>query len=114
MMDEGLLDKFAFTGSTAVGRAIGEVAGGNLINPTLELGGNNPLVAMRDADLDNAVAYGLSSAIYTNQREWARTFKENIQAGMTSINNATTGAEAHIPLAASKARATAPARAVSG
>jgi len=246
MMDEGLLDKFAFTGSTAVGRLIGEVAGRNLINPTLELGGKNPLVVMRDADLDNAVAgavwasfgtggqrctsagnliidapiydtfkerllaatqeiaigdplqypevlygpfinqrffeswlkhydwgaedgaallygrgritpenqpagflgdpeaayygwptvwegvepgmklfqteifgptvnlvkvegiaeaidvanavaYGLSSAIYTNHREWAHTFKENIQAGMTSINNATTGAEAHMP-----------------
>ncbi|HEX2914564.1 MAG TPA: aldehyde dehydrogenase family protein [Chloroflexia bacterium] len=246
MMDEGLLDKFAFTGSTAVGRQIGEVAGRNLLHPTLELGGKNPLVVMRDADLDNAVSgalwasfgtagqrctsagniivdapiydefkqrflaevkaikignpleyqgvlygpfinekflrnwekhyewgqedgatllhgkgritpdnkpegfqgdpqagyygwptvwenvkpgmrlfqqeifgptinlvkvdgideavkvansveYGLSSAIYTNNREWAFQFKDNIQAGMTSINNSTTGAEAHMP-----------------
>lgn len=246
MMDEGLLDKFAFTGSTAVGRTIGEVAGRNLLHPTLELGGKNPLVVMRDADLDNAVAgalwasfgtggqrctsagniildapiydafkekflaetrcvrigdpnlhddvlygpfingrffetwlrhyewgredgatllygdgriteesrpegfvgdpaagfygwptvwegvkpgmklfgtevfgptinlvrvdgieealeaanavdYGLSSAIYTNNREWAHAFKEGIEAGMTSINNSTTGAEAHMP-----------------
>ena len=246
MMDKGLLDKFAFTGSTAVGRQIGEVAGRNLLHPTLELGGKNPLVVMEDADLDNAVAgalwaafgtagqrctsagnilldapiydefkakflkavqgiqignpleypevlygpfinerfmknweqhyewgkkdgatllygqgrisrenkpenfkgdpeagyfgwptvwenvrpgmqifqkeifgptinlvkfqgieeaikfanaveYGLSSAIYTNNREWAYQFKENIEAGMTSINNSTTGAEAHMP-----------------
>ncbi len=246
MMDERLLNKFAFTGSTAVGRRIGEVAGRNLIHPTLELGGKNPLVVMRDADLENAVAgalwasfgtggqrctscgniiidapvyeefkqrfvaaaqatqigdplkhpdvlygpfinerflhnwehhyewgladgatllygqgritpetkpagfvgdpaagfygwptiwadvtpqmkifqtevfgptvnlvrvdgidqaiaaansadYGLSSAIYTNNREWAYQFKHNIQAGMTSINNSTTGAEAHLP-----------------
>lgn len=246
MMDERLLNKFAFTGSTAVGRKIGEVAGRNLIHPTLELGGKNPLVVMRDADLENAVAgalwasfgtggqrctscgniivdapvyeefkqlfvaaaqamqigdplkhpdvlygpfinerffrnweqhynwgqtdgatllygqgrisadtkptgfvgdpaagfygwptiwadvtpqmklfqtevfgptvnlvkvdgieeaimaansadYGLSSAIYTNNREWAYQFKHRIQAGMTSINNSTTGAEAHLP-----------------
>lgn len=246
MMDERLLNKFAFTGSTAVGRKIGEVAGRNLITPTLELGGKNPLVVMSDADLDNAVSgalwasfgtggqrctscgniiidapvydafvqrflaaaqaiaigdplkhpdvlygpfinerffrtweqhyawggaegatllygagritpdsrpagfvgdptasfygwptiwagvtpqmklfqtevfgptvnlvrvdgieeaiaaansadYGLSSAIYTNHREWAYQFKHRIQAGMTSINNSTTGAEAHLP-----------------
>ncbi len=246
MMDEGLVDKFAFTGSTAVGRHIGEVAGRNLIHPTLELGGKNPLVVMRDADLDNAVEgaifsafgtggqrctsagnilidaplfdafrerfvararslaigdpnrhpevfygpfinerfyrrwaehyswgeedgatlllgkgritaenrpdgfvgdpdaafygwptvwegvvpgmrqfqeeifgptinlvrfdgieealrianaveYGLSSAVYTNDREWAHAFQEGIEAGMTSINNTTVGAEAHMP-----------------
>ncbi|MFX8616575.1 aldehyde dehydrogenase family protein, partial [Acinetobacter baumannii] len=55
LMDEGVLNKFAFTGSTKVGRGIGEVAGRNLIRPTLELGGKNPLVVMRDADLDLAV-----------------------------------------------------------
>jgi alpha-ketoglutaric semialdehyde dehydrogenase len=245
LMDEGLLNKFAFTGSTAVGRKIGEIAGRNLMHPTLELGGKNPLVVMRDADLENAIAgalwasfgtggqrctsagniildapiydefktrflervrdikignplehadvlygpfinermfntwlahydwgkadgatllhgggrissdapfagfqgdpseafygsptvweakrgmkifqtevfgptvnlvrvdgideaietanaveYGLSSAIYTDNRQWAHSFKDAIQAGMTSINNSTTGAEAHMP-----------------
>lgn len=52
---------------------------------------------MQAIEVANSVAYGLSSAIYTNHREWAHTFKEHIQAGMTSINNATTGAEAHLP-----------------
>jgi len=246
LMNDGLVDKMAFTGSTEVGRYVGEVAGRNLQHPTLELGGKNPLVVMRDADLDNAVQgavfsafgtggqrctsagnliidapiydefksrfleavkkikigdpnktedvlygplinerffdrwlehydwgkadgatllhgegritadsqpegwtgdpdaafygwptvwegvkpgmrqfqeeifgptinlvkvdgideaietanavdYGLSSSIYTNNREWAHAFRENIQAGMTSINNTTNGAEAHMP-----------------
>ncbi len=246
MLDEHRLDKIAFTGSTAVGRHIGAIAGRNLTHPTLELGGKNPMIVMRDADLDNAVVgalwaafgtagqrctslgnlildepiaaafqerflaavatikigdpgrfddvlygpfmnerfyhawhahydwgradgatlaygrgritaenrptgfrgdpdsglygwptvwtdvrpgmrifqnetfgptvnlvtvdgideaiavangvdYGLSSAIYTQNRLWAYTFKENIQAGMSSINNSTTGAEAHMP-----------------
>ncbi len=65
MMDEGRLDKFAFTGSTAVGRRIGEIAGRNLLHPTLELGGKNPLIVMRDADLDNAVQGAVFSAFGT-------------------------------------------------
>ncbi len=65
MMDEGLVDKLAFTGSTAVGRYVGEVAGRNLQHPTLELGGKNPLVIMRDADLDNAVQGAIFSAFAT-------------------------------------------------
>ncbi len=246
LMDEGLLQKFAFTGSTSVGRWIGEVAGRNLLRPTLELGGKNPLVVLRDADLElavegawwsafatggqrctsagniiveapiyeafkkrflerteaivvgnpiehptgltygpfmnqrlferwlehytwgredgasllfgqgritaanpyprfkgdpeaglfgwptvwearpgmrqfeqeifgptinlvrvegldeaiqvaNAHPYGLSSAVYTNRRDWAYRFKNEIKAGMTSINNSTVGAEAHLP-----------------
>ena len=65
MMDEGRLDKFAFTGSTNVGRHVGEVAGRNLLHPTLELGGKNPLVILRDADLDNAVQGAVFSAFAT-------------------------------------------------
>lgn len=65
MMDEGRVDKFAFTGSTAVGRLVGEAAGRNLLHPTLELGGKNPLVVMRDADMDNAVQGALFSAFAT-------------------------------------------------
>lgn len=55
MVDEGLLDKISFTGSTAVGRKIGEVCGRNLQVPSLELGGKNPLVILADADLELAV-----------------------------------------------------------
>jgi len=65
MMDERRLDKFAFTGSTKVGREVGAVAGRNLLHPTLELGGKNPLVILRDADLDNAVQGALFSAFAT-------------------------------------------------
>jgi alpha-ketoglutaric semialdehyde dehydrogenase len=60
-----LLHKFAFTGSTAVGREIGAIAGRNLLHPTLELGGKNPLVVMRDADLENAVSGALWAAFGT-------------------------------------------------
>ncbi len=45
----------SFTGSTAVGRHIGEIAGRNLKRVILELGGNSPFVVLSDADVDRAV-----------------------------------------------------------
>jgi benzaldehyde dehydrogenase (NAD) len=44
----------SFTGSTAVGRHIGHVAGGLLKRVALELGGNNALIVFDDADLERA------------------------------------------------------------
>jgi len=54
-VDAGQVDKVSFTGSTAVGRRIGEVCGRRLQVPSLELGGKNPLVVLADADLELAV-----------------------------------------------------------
>ena len=54
-VDEGLINKISFTGSTAVGKMIGEVCGRNLVSASLELGGKNPLVIMPSADMENAV-----------------------------------------------------------
>lgn len=48
----------AFTGSTAVGRAIGQTCGQSLKKVALELGGNNALVVLADADLDAAASNG--------------------------------------------------------
>ncbi len=48
-------DFVMFTGSTATGRYVGARAGQNLIDCTLELGGKNPLIVLKDADLDEAV-----------------------------------------------------------
>ena len=50
-----------FTGSTAVGRRIGELCGKNLKKVSLELGGKSSLIVLDDADLDRAasnVAWG--------------------------------------------------------
>lgn len=52
----------SFTGSTAVGRWIAEVAGRRIARFSLELGGKNPLVVCDDADLDQAVHWALLSA----------------------------------------------------
>jgi alpha-ketoglutaric semialdehyde dehydrogenase len=52
----------SFTGSTAVGRMIAEVAGRRLAKVCLELGGKNPLVVCDDANLEQAAATAALSA----------------------------------------------------
>src|ERR671921_1340049 len=54
-LEEGLVDKVGFTGSSAVGAEIGALCGRHIQSPCLELGGKNPMVVMPDADLDLAV-----------------------------------------------------------
>ncbi|MFD1707718.1 aldehyde dehydrogenase family protein [Siminovitchia sediminis] len=45
----------SFTGSTPVGRHIGELCGRHIKKAALELGGNNALVVLGDADVEKAV-----------------------------------------------------------
>ncbi|HBW35131.1 aldehyde dehydrogenase [Desulfosporosinus sp. BICA1-9] len=46
------VDKISFTGSTAVGRRIMQLASHTVKRLTLELGGKSPAIMLRDADLD--------------------------------------------------------------
>jgi aldehyde dehydrogenase (NAD+) len=48
------VDKISFTGSTAVGKHIGEVAGGQLKRFTLELGGKSAAIVLDDWTIDDA------------------------------------------------------------
>jgi benzaldehyde dehydrogenase (NAD) len=48
----------SFTGSTSVGRIVGETAGRNLKRVALELGGNNAFIVLDDADIDGASSSG--------------------------------------------------------
>lgn len=62
------VDKVAFTGSTAVGRAIRKSTAGQGKKLTLELGGKSAFIVFEDADLDAAVE-GLVDSIWFNQGE---------------------------------------------
>ncbi|MCC8244917.1 aldehyde dehydrogenase family protein [Saccharothrix luteola] len=64
-LGQGLVDKVAFTGSSAVGSRLGELCGRHLQSPCLELGGKNPMVVTEDADLDLAVRGALFSGFGT-------------------------------------------------
>ena len=51
----------------------------------------------RAMHLANAHGYGLSAAIYTTDPGHVFAFREQVSAGMVSVNNSTSGAEAHLP-----------------
>jgi aldehyde dehydrogenase (NAD+) len=54
-------------------------------------------------EINNSVIYGLSSSIYTRDINKAMMAARDIEAGITYINSATIGAEAHMPFGGVKA-----------
>ncbi len=58
-------DYVCFTGSTPTGRIIARQCAERLIGCSLELGGKNPMLVLRDADLDRA-AEGAVRAVFSN------------------------------------------------
>jgi succinate-semialdehyde dehydrogenase/glutarate-semialdehyde dehydrogenase len=58
-------DYVCFTGSTATGRIIAKDCADRLIGCSLELGGKNPILVLRDADLERA-AEGAVRAAFSN------------------------------------------------
>src|SRR5260221_1713698 len=111
-------------GSTGVGRIsaanpragfVGDPAAGLFCHPAIGDGARpgdeifdretfGPLVGVttyrtleQAVDLANAPGYGLSSSIYTSDATEAFRFRRGVSAGMVSVNNSTSGAEAHLP-----------------
>ncbi len=58
-------DYICFTGSTATGRLVAKGCADRLIGCSLELGGKNPILVLRDADLEKA-AEGAVRAAFSN------------------------------------------------
>ena len=54
------IDMISFTGSTAAGRRVSEVAAGTIKRVALELGGKSPNVILDDAPLQDAITDGVS------------------------------------------------------
>ena len=61
----GRADYICFTGSTSTGKLIAKQCAERLIGCSLELGGKNPILILRDADLDRA-AEGAVRAAFSN------------------------------------------------
>ncbi|MFE9043170.1 aldehyde dehydrogenase family protein [Streptomyces sp. NPDC007818] len=67
-VDSPDVDMVSFTGSTAVGQAIGEVCGRAMKRQLMELGGKGAALVFDDADLDSAVlGIGTTFSFYSGQ-----------------------------------------------
>jgi succinate-semialdehyde dehydrogenase/glutarate-semialdehyde dehydrogenase len=65
MVTSEVIRKISFTGSTAVGKALAQLAGASLKKMTLELGGHAPVLVFDDVDLE-AVVEATVSARFAN------------------------------------------------
>jgi len=74
----------SFTGSTEVGRHVSEVVASMLGRSILELGGNNGIIVMNDADLDLALRAVLFGAIGTAGQRCTTTRRLFLQAGIAA------------------------------
>lgn len=54
LIQDPLVRRLVFTGSTAAGKTMMRMAAENMTRVTLELGGNDPAIVLDDADLDDA------------------------------------------------------------
>jgi benzaldehyde dehydrogenase (NAD) len=71
-----------FTGSTTVGRQIAATAGGLLKKVSLELGGNNALVVLDDADPEQATVIGAWSAFHYQGQTCITAGRHIVQRGV--------------------------------
>ncbi len=72
------------TGSTRMGREVGKVVAGRLGRVLLELGGNNGIVVMDDADLDLALRAVLFGAVGTAGQRCTTTRRLFLQKGIAA------------------------------
>ena len=64
MFEDRRVRAYNFTGSSTVGAALAARAGQHLKRIALELGGYNPMLVLKDADLDYAVDTGIFAAFF--------------------------------------------------
>ncbi len=82
MIADRRLPLISATGSCRMGRRVGEVVGGRLGRALLELGGNNALIVMDDADLELAKRGILFGAVGTCGQRCTSTRRLLVQPGV--------------------------------
>jgi benzaldehyde dehydrogenase (NAD) len=83
-----------FTGSTAVGRQIAKTGGELLKKVSLELGGNNALIVLDDADLDQATMIGAWSSFHYQGQTCITAGRHIVQRGIAEAYTAGLAARA--------------------
>jgi aldehyde dehydrogenase (NAD+) len=82
MLEDARLPLISFTGSTAVGRGVAETVARRLGRTILELGGNNGVIVMDDADPELALRAILFGAIGTAGQRCTSTRRLFLQKGI--------------------------------
>ena len=105
IMADPRVRKVSFTGSTQVGRILLSQAAENVMNTSMELGGNAPLVVFDDADLDVAVEGAMTAKLRNGGQSCVAANRIYVQSGVaeqfirrfTERMAATTTGDGHDP-----------------
>jgi aldehyde dehydrogenase (NAD+) len=84
LADDGRVPLVSFTGSTAVGRLVAARVASRLGRSLLELGGNNGLIVLNDADLDLAARAITFGAVGTAGQRCTSTRRLFVQKGVAA------------------------------
>jgi aldehyde dehydrogenase (NAD+) len=82
MLIDKRLPMISFTGSTPIGRRVSQIVNERLGRTLLELGGNNGIVAMDDADVDMVVRAAVFGAVGTTGQRCTSTRRLFVQKGI--------------------------------
>jgi aldehyde dehydrogenase (NAD+) len=82
MLNDSRLPLISFTGSSEVGRHVAQVVGKRLGRTLLELGGNNGIIVMDDANLDLAIRAVVFGAVGTAGQRCTSTRRLFLQRGI--------------------------------
>jgi aldehyde dehydrogenase (NAD(P)+) len=82
LVQHPLVDKIAFTGSTATGKEIMKMASATMKNITLETGGKSPLIVFDDADLDLAAEWSHTGIMSNQGQVCTATSRVLVQEGV--------------------------------
>jgi benzaldehyde dehydrogenase (NAD) len=99
LIAEPLVRIISFTGSTAAGRRVAELAARHLKRVHLELGGNSALIVLDDVDLDRAVSAGAWGSFLHQGQICMTTGRHLVQEGVYDDYVAALAAKAsHLPV----------------
>ncbi|MBV9026789.1 MAG: aldehyde dehydrogenase [Streptomycetaceae bacterium] len=94
-----MVDKIAFTGSTAVGRHAASTAGEALKPVTMELGGNAAQIIFEDADLETAIGSAIRGFVFNSGQFCMSGPRLLVHRSLhDAVVEALAGAVAHVPV----------------
>jgi succinate-semialdehyde dehydrogenase/glutarate-semialdehyde dehydrogenase len=84
MLHDQRVRKISFTGSTEVGRILLREAADNVVNASMELGGNAPFIVFDDADLDAAIEGAMVAKMRNGGEACTAANRFYVQRGIAS------------------------------
>jgi succinate-semialdehyde dehydrogenase/glutarate-semialdehyde dehydrogenase len=84
MLHDPRVRKISFTGSTEVGRILLREAADNVVNASMELGGNAPFIVFDDADLDAAIEGAMVAKMRNGGEACTAANRFYVQRGIAS------------------------------